>query len=141
MREQSIEIPKAMPWFYGCSLTEFPLQFADIHRYIPLCSHSGSLLEKRLQAPALRLVPSFPRLREWDVTPTDYYGRMPPSVRVVLLLLGALSPNTNGALPIFGIVHARASGDSLEGYPSKYSPLPLTSLRKVPVFNLVHSAM
>jgi hypothetical protein len=39
-------------------------------------------------------VPSCPWLRGWDVTPTDYYDRMPPSVRVVLVLLGAWSPNT-----------------------------------------------
>ena len=113
----------------------------DIRRYILPRYHSIKWIRKTLQAPALRPVPSFPRLREWDVTPTDYYDRMSPSVRVVLLLLGALSPNTTGALPIFGVVHARASGDSLEGSPSKYSPLPLTSLRRVPVFSLVHSAM
>jgi hypothetical protein len=75
-----------------------------------------------------------------DVTPTDYYGRMSPSVRVVLVLLGAWSPDTTRALPIFGIVHARASGDSLEGWPSKYSPLPLASLRRVPVSDTVDSA-
>ncbi len=111
----------------------------DIRRYIPPRYHSIRWTRKTLQAPALRPVPSFPRLREWDVTPTDYYDRMPPPVRVVLLLLGALSPDTTGALPIFGVVHARASGDSLEGYPSKYSPLPLPSLGRVPVFNIVHS--
>ena len=112
----------------------------DIRRYIPPRYHSLSWIRKTLQAPALRPVPSFPRLREWDVTPTDYYDRMPPSVRVVLLLLSALSPDTTGALPIFGVVHARASGDSLEGYPSKYSPLPLASLRRVPVFSTMDSA-
>jgi hypothetical protein len=74
------------------------------------------------------------------VIPTDYYDRMLPSVRVVLLLLGAWSPDPTGALPIFGIVHARASGDSLEGWPSKYSPLPLPSLGKVPVFTLADSS-
>jgi hypothetical protein len=46
---------------------------------------------------------------------------------------------TTGALPIFGVVHARASGDSLEGYPSKYSPLPFTSLGRVPVFSTTDS--
>ena len=65
---------------------------------------------------------------------------MPPPVRVVLLLLGALSPDNDGALPVFGIVHARASGDSLESWPSKYSPLPFTSLRRVPVFSTMNSA-
>jgi len=29
----------------------------------------------------LRPVPSFPRLREWDVTPTDYYDRMPCTIQ------------------------------------------------------------
>ena len=85
-------------------------------------------------------VPSFPWLREWDVTPTDYYGRMPPSVRVVLLLLGAWSPASTGALPIFGIVHARAFGDSPWSWPQRYSPLPLTSLERVPTFTIEDSS-
>jgi len=93
-----------------------------------------------LQAPALRPASSFPRLHEWDVTPPDYYDRMPPSVRVVLVLLGAWSPETNGALPLFGIVHARASEDSPERCPSRYSPLPLPSLGRVPVFSTMDSA-
>ena len=111
----------------------------NIRRYIPLRYHSASWIRKTLQAPALRPVPSFPRLHEWGVIPTDYYDRMPPSVRVVLLLLGAWSPVTAGALPIFGVVHARAFGDSLEGYPSTYSPLPLTSLGRVPTFTIEDS--
>jgi hypothetical protein len=59
-------------------------------------------------------VHGFPVLHDQDVTPGKYYDRMPPPVRVVLLLLGALSPDNDGALPLFGIVHARTSGDSLE---------------------------
>ena len=101
---------------------------------------SSTLRPKHLQTPVLRPVSSSPRLRGWDVTPTDYYDRMPPPVRVVLVLLGASSPDTARALPIFGIVHARAFGDSLRRWPRKYSPLPLTSLRRVPVFSLVYSA-
>ena len=81
------------------------------------------------------VVHGFPVLHGQDVTPGEYYDRMSPPVRVVLLLLGALSLDTAEALPLFGIVHARASGDSLEGWPSKYSPLPLPSLGRVPVFS------
>ena len=81
-------------------------------------------------------VPSSPWLRGWDVSPTDYYDRMPPPVRVVLVLLGALSPDITRALPIFGIVHARASGDSLWSWPQRYSPLPFASLRRVPTFTI-----
>ena len=93
--------------------------------------------------PKLRPFPNvhgFPVLHGQDVIPGEYYDRMSPPVRVVLLLLGALSPGLARALPLFGIVHARASGDSPEGWPSRYSPLPFPSLGRVPVFTLADSS-
>jgi hypothetical protein len=84
--------------------------------------------------------PSFPWLRGWDVIPTDYYGRMPPSVQMVLLPTWRLVPWTfQGASHFRYCLHLRASGDSHQGWPWRYSPLPLASLRRVPVSDTVDS--
>ena len=87
-------------------------------------------------------VHSSPVLHGQDVTPGEYYDRMPPSVQMVLLPTWRIVPRmTRSASPFRYCLHLRASGDSLRSWPRRYSPLPLTSLRRVPVFSLVHSAM
>jgi hypothetical protein len=90
---------------------------------------------------------SFPRahgspvLHGQDVTPGEYYDRMSPSVQVVLLPTWRLVPRPGQGASLFRYcLHLRASGDSLRRWPRRYSPLPLTSLRRVPVFSTMDSA-
>ena len=128
MREQRIEVPKTMLGFYCCSLTQFPLQFTDIHRSIPPCSHSGSLRQKRLHAPALPPVRDFLALRGGTSPPRVLRPTCHLPFGLVLFPTRRLVPNDKLGASHFG----RCSGSGIGGFVQALSPRLLTALLGIP---------